>query len=281
MNYYEVLGVPKDASEADIKKAYRKLASQHHPDKGGDEAKFKEIQAAYDVLGDSKKRAQYDNPAPNTDFHEFSDINDILSQMRRAHGFMGDVRFEQVHEFVANIEIAKAYAGFELNVRIGQKTDTVKIPPGVPHGARGQYKTEGGAKVFVTIRITGEFGVRSVDDARPQISPSGQFTGVIETGDVQRVLEIDALDLILGTWVSVKDILGEELVVRVPAGHNPSHLLKVKGKGYSHWSTKTSSAAHRGEFYIQLSPVFKAPADLDKEKVRTLNALVNPPEAAE
>ena len=60
-DYYEVLGVSKDASKADIKKAYRKLAQQHHPDKkGGDEAKFKEINAAYEVLSDDKKRAQYD-----------------------------------------------------------------------------------------------------------------------------------------------------------------------------------------------------------------------------
>jgi molecular chaperone DnaJ len=60
-NYYEVLGVTKTASEEEIKKAYRKLAHQHHPDKaGGDEKKFKEINEAYQVLSDKNKRAQYD-----------------------------------------------------------------------------------------------------------------------------------------------------------------------------------------------------------------------------
>src|SRR5947208_16934581 len=63
-DYYEVLGVARDASEADIKKAYRKLARQYHPDRNpGDktaETKFKEIQEAYDVLKDKTKRAQYD-----------------------------------------------------------------------------------------------------------------------------------------------------------------------------------------------------------------------------
>jgi molecular chaperone DnaJ len=58
-NYYEILGLSKDASQEDIKKAYRKLAVQHHPDKGGDESKFKEIAEAYDTLGDEKKRQQY------------------------------------------------------------------------------------------------------------------------------------------------------------------------------------------------------------------------------
>ena len=57
---YESLGVTKDASTADIKKAYRKLAIQHHPDKGGDEEKFKEITKAYEILSDSEKRSQYD-----------------------------------------------------------------------------------------------------------------------------------------------------------------------------------------------------------------------------
>lgn len=60
-NYYDILGVPKNASEEDIKKAFRKLAQKHHPDKkGGDEAKFKEASEAYTILSDKKKRAEYD-----------------------------------------------------------------------------------------------------------------------------------------------------------------------------------------------------------------------------
>jgi DnaJ-class molecular chaperone len=64
MDHYNTLGVAKNASPDEIKKAYRKLASQHHPDKGGDKAKFQEIQVAYDTLSDTNKRQQYDNPAP-------------------------------------------------------------------------------------------------------------------------------------------------------------------------------------------------------------------------
>jgi len=59
-NLYDTLGVAKNASAEEIKKAYRKLAREHHPDQGGDEAKFKEIQGAYDVLSDAEKRTQYD-----------------------------------------------------------------------------------------------------------------------------------------------------------------------------------------------------------------------------
>src|SRR5512144_3254876 len=60
VNYYEVLGVPKSASADDIKKAFRKLSRKHHPDAGGSEEKFKEINEAYQVLSDAEKRKQYD-----------------------------------------------------------------------------------------------------------------------------------------------------------------------------------------------------------------------------
>ncbi len=60
-NYYDILGVDKKATSDDVKKAFRKLAQKHHPDKGGDEAKFKEITEAYSILSDDKKRREYDN----------------------------------------------------------------------------------------------------------------------------------------------------------------------------------------------------------------------------
>ena len=59
-DYYQILGVSRDASPADIKKAFYKLAHKYHPDKGGDAEKFKEVNEAYQVLSDQKKRAQYD-----------------------------------------------------------------------------------------------------------------------------------------------------------------------------------------------------------------------------
>ena len=60
MTYYDTLGISESASPDEIKKAYRKLANQHHPDKGGDTTKFQQIQSAYDILSDDNRRAQYD-----------------------------------------------------------------------------------------------------------------------------------------------------------------------------------------------------------------------------
>lgn len=63
-NYYDILGVNRDATDEQIKNAYRKLAREHHPDKGGNKEHFQKIQEAYDTLGDKSKREEYDNPNP-------------------------------------------------------------------------------------------------------------------------------------------------------------------------------------------------------------------------
>src|SRR5256714_12762714 len=80
-DYYQVLGVPKNASAADVKKAYRKLAQKHHPDANAGnreaEERFKEVSAAYDVLGDTEKRAQYDQ------------VREMAASGVRAGGFPG------------------------------------------------------------------------------------------------------------------------------------------------------------------------------------------------
>jgi DnaJ family protein A protein 2 len=78
-NLYDILGVQKNASQDDIKKAYKKLAIQNHPDKGGDEKKFQEISNAYDILGDQKKRQDYDNGGQQ--FRGRPNHEDIFAQM--------------------------------------------------------------------------------------------------------------------------------------------------------------------------------------------------------
>src|SRR3989344_4805117 len=93
-DYYEILGIPKTATEEEVKRAYRRLAHQHHPDKnGGDDKKFKEINGAYQILGNKEKKEQYDRfgrtfdgasggPPPGWEnFGNFGGLSDILEEL--------------------------------------------------------------------------------------------------------------------------------------------------------------------------------------------------------
>ena len=82
-NYYEVLGVDENATQEDIKKAYRNLAKENHPDKGGDGEMFKKISAAYDTIGDENKRKQYDNQKKNPFGGNFADMFNSFNQQQR------------------------------------------------------------------------------------------------------------------------------------------------------------------------------------------------------
>lgn len=267
-NPYEVLGVDKKASADDIKKAYRKLAQKFHPDKNsGDkdaELKFKEIQVAYDTLSDTNKRRQFDNPQTQ---QEFGDLNSMVKAMRE------HMHANMIPEIRTVVPIVEAFKGFTMNVNINGKPDTIKIPAGVPNGVRGQFELSDGKPIFVTIQFQqSNFAVKNINECQHQVSADGkQYTGIVETGDVETTIEVDALDMILGAWITVKDILGDTYSVRVPAGHNLRHRLKVAGKGYSNWDMKNGQATlKRADMYIQLVPVFKPIRDLDAEKIKTL-----------
>ena len=167
-NAYETLGVPTGASEDEIKKAYRKLASQHHPDKGGDTAKFQEIQNAYETLSDPQKRAQHDNPNPfghqGGDSHfEFhfggGDPHDIFQQFFQ-HGFGGHNPFQQRQQPRRNkdlrinltINLQETLAEQKKTVSVqttkGDRFNVdVNIPRGVSNGTTIKY-TQMGDNMF-------------------------------------------------------------------------------------------------------------------------------------
>lgn len=119
---YEALGLTKDATDADIKKAYRKLAMKNHPDKGGDPEAFKVVQNAYDVLSDPQKKANYDRfgdpDGPQHGLHGHG-FDDIMSQMFGGMGMRGPgPARRQNHQHTLNVTLAESYHGVRKTIKI-------------------------------------------------------------------------------------------------------------------------------------------------------------------
>lgn len=154
-DYYEILGVHKNASDDEIKRAYRKLAHQYHPDKNkGDDKKFKEINEAYQVLGNREKREQYDrfgrafsgqgfSGGGFGDFGDFGGFSDILEELfgfgsrnrgEGGFGFGGFGRAWSTIQTTLNIDFVTAILGGEIEVLIRGERMKLKIPAGIGNG---------------------------------------------------------------------------------------------------------------------------------------------------
>ena len=158
-DYYEALGVAKNASEEDIKKAFRRLARKHHPDAGGDEEKFKEINEAYEVLSDSEKREQYDQfgqyfgggqPPPGgawggagpfgggqyqqVRMEDLGDLGDLFGSFFGGGGFGGGGRQQTTHrgrdlQYEVTLDFNQALTGLQTQVEV-QRTEDCKTCKG-------------------------------------------------------------------------------------------------------------------------------------------------------
>lgn len=126
-NYYEILGVSENATQEEIKKAYRKKAVENHPDKGGSEELFKKIAGAYDVLGDENKRKDYDNRKNNP----FSNISDPFAGFNPFEEFINNNFYKQRRRSVpdkvveVNVGVIESYKGVDKNITYMRKHQCV------------------------------------------------------------------------------------------------------------------------------------------------------------
>ena len=171
MDYYEILGIPKTASPDEIKRAYRRLALKHHPDRGGDSGEFKKMSEAYQILSDPQRRAQYDRfgkagvggqGAGGFDYSGFSsrggqagwDFGDSGTQgfeFSFGGGGLGDIFgdfFTQAFSTIqAEVEItpAQAVLGDKMAIEIGGDKTDFDIPPGTQDGQQFRFRGKGRA----------------------------------------------------------------------------------------------------------------------------------------
>jgi DnaJ-class molecular chaperone len=220
-NYYQILGVEKSATADDIKRAFRRLASQHHPDKGGDTVKFQEVQEAYSVLGDEAKRAEYDNPRPQ--FSGFPggggfNMNDIFGQMFGQQFGQHPQRRNHVRMtvWVTLSEVAQGGSrAVNVSTTAGSSTVAIEVPQGIDDGDNVQYGgvAPGGLDLVVQFRV--------------QPNANWRRDGL----NLHTEHRASVWDMILGADVEVQNILGHSLIVRVPAGTQPGTVMRLRGHG--------------------------------------------------
>jgi len=226
---YKILGVQENATEQEIKKAYRKLAKQYHPDKCKTpecEEKFKEINAAHEVLSDKEKRAQYDRVGDAAfgqgGFHQYSqqhseeDINDFFSQMFGGMGGMHSSPFGMdLDEYASmNIPLNIAINGGTINV-LGSK---VKIPKGISNGTKIRVKGKGNS-------YKGQTG-----DLILKLLINGDSNYEIIGNDVHANITVNLKEIIFGATKEI-DFYGEKISLKIPKDTKPCQKLRVKDKG--------------------------------------------------
>ena len=270
-DHYQTLGVSKTATQDEIKSAYRKLASKHHPDKeGGDTAKFQKIQAAYEHLGDADKRAAYDNPSPfgtRTDRgwqeagvpHGFEDI--LRHFGGGAFGDMfGNRRQQPQRNSTLNLQttitLEDAFFGKDLvaNIQLpsGQEQIiNVKIPPGVIDHTTlrlkelgdDTFKNQPRGDVHLTVTVM----------------PHTMFER--HGDDLIRTLNVPALAAILGTEIEVQTLDNKTLNVTIQPGTQPGATLGAQGYGMPNMH----DSRFRGRLLLRINIII--PTDLtDQQK---------------
>ena len=246
-DFYKVLGVSKDVSDAELKKVYRKLSRQYHPDTNpGDakaEAKFKEISEAYAVLSDKKERAEYDQVRAMGSGARFTGgpggfqggfpgggnfggggFEDVFANLFGGGGMGGFNRGPQRGADLSmstTLDFIDGVKGTQIKVRLGSGETTIKIPAGVMDGqkikiaGKGQASPNGGPNGDLIIQVT-------VKD-HPVFSREGN--------NLRVTVPVTLAEAVLGATIQVPTLGGEPVKLKVAPGTPNGRVLRVKGRG--------------------------------------------------
>lgn len=240
-DFYKILGVAKDVSDADLKKTYRKLAKEFHPDRNpGDakaEARFKDISEAYDVLNDPNQRREYDAVRAMGGGARFqaggqgAGFEDVFSNLFGGGGFPGgfggfgggnfgpqrgsDLTTSSTINFIDSIQ------GTELKLSVNGENVTLRVPAGIQDGqklklrGKGQRSPNGGPSGDLVVAI--------------KVKPHPVF---VRDGEHLRVtVPITFAEAVLGATIQVPTLGGEPVKLKVAPGTPNGRTLRVKGKG--------------------------------------------------
>jgi curved DNA-binding protein len=290
-DYYSVLGVSKDASADEIKKAFRKLAVKYHPDKTpGDKAaeeKFKQINEAYDVLSDPEKRKRYDVLGENWKYYdqaqaagsqytsaggyggfnpedfmysgEGGDFSDFFGQFFSGGKRSGTrARTGADVQATLSITLEEAFHGVTKTVNINGQIVNLKLKPGIADGQVLRLKERGSAGIN-----GGPAGDMLLTIA---IAPHPQFER--RGDDIYIDQPVDALLATVGGKATVQT-LHKKLSLTIPAGSDSGKTLRLKGQGMPRYDRP----GEWGDAYVRLS--LQAPKHLTKEELVAIQNIVN------
>jgi curved DNA-binding protein len=274
MDYYATLGLQKNASDADIKKAYRSMAMKHHPDRGGDEKRFKEISQAYEFLSDPQKKQIIDlggdpNAQPGMggfnqgpfEFHfntgNFSDIFENFG-----FGGVGRQPMRRNRSLNINVEInledvlnGKDFTA-EVSIPGKNKMINIQIPPGIEHGQQIRY--EGMGDNSIAGLRPGDLLVNVLVRTHNRFKREG--TSLI----VER--EVDVWDALLGADIDIQTLDNKTLSIKIPPGTQPETVLSCKGEGLPNMRTR-----QRGNLLIRIKVV--VPKILNPEQIKQIQQI--------
>lgn len=270
MNYYDILGVAKTASDSEIKQAYKKLAKEHHPDKGGDTEKFSQINAAYDILKDPAKRQEYDNSFQrryttnnfNSADFEFNFFNDFFEKTFKNYS----VHTNRDISIIVAMQLADVFQPKEVQVKYKTsngniETADISIPAGIKNGDVIKY--------------------RGLGDNADSRFPRGNLNIKIQVydnpvwrrnnNDLWTTQKIDVFDLLLGCAIIITTLEGTNLKLNIPKGTQPGHVFNISGHGIP-----DRVSGHRGNIYVQLEVVVPAIDELSVlDKIVDIKNFVN------
>jgi len=250
-SYYDVLGVKSNATQDEIKKAYRNLCKKYHPDKNkGDDTKIKEVNEAYAVIGDETKRKEYDAQNSMGGFGSgFSGFN--FKQMAR------DINMN------ITITLEDAYYGCKHPINVNGKLYTVDVPKGITNGR--MLRIEGLGQAGYNI-----YGQPAKGDliVRVNVQTSDKFSLTSMTNGttvLEMMQAIDWIDAILGTEMTVK-VFDRSVKVRVPKFTQNGGYVMVGGQGFHKYNSDELGS-------LRVNFIVRMPKSLTDEQIKQLQKI--------
>jgi curved DNA-binding protein len=282
MTHYQTLGVAEDASPEDIKKAYRRLASQHHPDRGGDTARFQEIQVAYDTLADSDRRQRYDHERRNAGGMRFNfngqdmtghpDVENIFRNFGFHFGGDPFAQFRQQQQQPRKNRDLQIEISIPLIETLSEQTKTisvqttngtretveVKIPRGIAGRATIQYPGLGDN--FFNTLPRGDLRVNVLVQPHPKFEINGL--------DLITTLDVDCLTAMTGGDKEVVGLDGKTFQVSIPSGAQHNMGFRIREQGLWQMNSLT-----QGNLIVKIN--ITVPGNLTADQIALVNQIRN------